>query len=445
VTLFEAADRLGGILQTQRRDGFLVEESADGFITDPPWGVDFCRRLGFESELIETDAVHRRAMIVRNGRLVPVPEGFVLMEPGAVRPLMTSPLLSWRGKLRLLGEPWIGRRHGDADESVASLIRRRFGREAFERVLQPLLAGMYTADPEKLSAHATLPKLVAQEREYGSLVRASRNKHRQGAMVDSGARYSLFVAPREGMGSMVSAIASRLSPGWIELNAKVSKLETTSDGRWSVFVGEDQNPLAECDAVIVALAAHHAAEVLKPVDERLAASLREIEYAGVAVVSLGFRRSEIDHPLDCFGFVVPTVERCRILSGSFSSVKYPGRAPSDMVLIRVFVGGALAPERVELPDAELSKLVLDELRSLIGLRGEPVFQEIARWPRAMPQYHVGHLDRVGQIEAEVKRWPGLELAGNAYRGVGIPHCVRSGELAAQRAIEGLRVVGPGAI
>ncbi|HEV3136422.1 MAG TPA: protoporphyrinogen oxidase [Pirellulales bacterium] len=438
ITLVEAGGRLGGVLQTVRRDGFLIERSADNFIANVPWAVELCRRIGFADQLIPTSSQQRNAFVVHNGRLEKVPLGFMLMAPSRIWPLLTTPILSPWGKVRLLGEYFVPRRKTDGDESLASFARRRLGREAFERIVQPLVGGIYTADPEKLSLEATLPRFVEMERRHGGLIRGALRQrtasNEEEAEASSGARYGLFVAPRDGLSSMVEAIAARLPPETIRLNLPIERITRGPDGRWSIHpAASARNPAdLQCDAVIVTVGADCAAGLIESVDRELSANLGRIAYAGTTIVSLAYRRDKISHALDGFGFVVPAVEKRRILAGSFASVKFAGRAPDDMALVRVFVGGACQSEIAELPDDELRRIAADELRMLLGTRAEPAFCDIARWPRSMPQYRLGHIKLVSEIESAAAKWPHFALAGNAYHGVGIPNCIHSGRLAAER-------------
>ena len=463
LTLFETSARLGGVLDTFHRDGFLIERSADNFLTKTPWAVELCQRLGMVDELLPTDETRRRALVLRDGALVPIPDGFFLMSPRKLMPLLRSPILSWHGKLRLLIEPLVPRGHAwesgmlaeraaGTDESVASFARRRLGREAFERLVQPLVSGVYTADPEKLSMAAALPEFFGYERQYGSLLRATLLGHssscrqkdaEQGALAGgaprsksaeegggSGARYGLFVAPREGMSSLVAALANRLPNGTIRPGAVVQSVRQIANGLWRLeFLAGEQELF---DALIVAVPAQAAAKILAPCDSALSSELAGIHYAGCAVVSLALPIQNIGRPLDGFGFVVPIIEGRRIIAASFASEKFPGRAPADFALIRVFIGGALQPELAELPDDALGRLAIEEIGPILQISGEPLWVDIARCPQSMPQYHVGHIARVDRIERLTAQLPGLELAGNAYHGVGIPQCVRSGEAAAER-------------
>jgi oxygen-dependent protoporphyrinogen oxidase len=439
LTLFEASDALGGVLQTQRDGGYLLEQSADNFITNVPWALDFCRRIGLADELISTSQRDRRALVVRRGKLYPVPDGFTLLAARRIWPIVTTPVLNLSGKLRLLAERFVPARRvgGDRcvdeanDESLAAFARRRLGREAFERLVQPLVAGIYTADAEKLSLAAALPQFHQMEREHGSLSRGIRlaAAEQQGA----GARYGLFVTLRDGLACLVEAVRRRLPAGCVELNSPVSRLAPCTGGTWNVWIEGSKEPRS-FDAVIVANSAHAAAKLVDAFAADLATELKQIPYADSAVALAGYRREQIAHPLNGFGLVVPAIEHREILAASFASVKFPGRAPLGRVLIRVFLGGAGHPDQLDFTDDKLRAIVERELGDLLGVRGEPELFRVRRWRASMPQYHLGHLARIERIESLVAGLPGLELAGNAYRGVGIPHCIRSGEQAAERVV-----------
>jgi protoporphyrinogen/coproporphyrinogen III oxidase len=426
LVLFESANRLGGVLETVRRDGFLVEHSADSFITKYPWATELCRRIGFEDQLLPTDESRRRALVVSGDELLRVPAAFVLMTANKPWSIVTTPILSWRGRLRVLLEPWMPRRPASelGDESVGAFATRRLGREAYERLVQPLLGGIHTADADRLSLAATFPEYMAQEQYFGCIQPNAKQPS------ESGARYGMFVAPRDGVSSLVDTIAGRLPPGTVRLNTPVAALEHESSDRWRVVLGEGK--AEPFDAVIVALPAPAAAKLLATPDGELSAELAAIEYASCAIVCVAYRRDQFGRPPDGFGFVVPRIEQRPIIAGSFASEKFPGRAPDGEVLIRVFIGGAQAPELVEQSDEELQRIAHDELAKLMHVTGSPLWSEVVRWRASMPQYHVGHLQRIAQIESRVTALGGLELAGNAYHGVGIPQCIHSGEAAADR-------------
>ena len=434
LTLLEAGDRLGGIIATERRDGFLVECGPDSFLSEKPWALALCRRLGLEDRLVRTDDRFRRTFVVWGGALHPLPEGFQLLAPTRLGPLLASRLFTWPGKLRMALDLVLPR-GGEADESLGAFVRRRLGREALERVAQPLVAGIYTADPDDLSLTATMPRFAALERRDRSVIlalwRAARRAPAEAAGA-SGARWSLFVSLAEGMEELVRALGARLPPGSVRLKARVTDV-ARADGRWRVAT-QDGDVLA-ADGVILATEAHQAARHLRYLDPSLALLLEGIPYASSGTVTLAYRRAAIRHPLDGFGFVVPHAEGRPIIAGTFSSVKYPGRAPEGHVLLRVFLGGALREAVLDQDDERLAGIACEQLRDLLAVNEAPLWTRVARYRKAMPQYHVGHLARVETIELALARHPGLALAGGAYRGVGIADCVRSGEDAARVLLE----------
>ena len=460
LTLLESSDRLGGIVHTHQRDGFLIESGPDSFISEKPAALDLARRLGLQSHLIETNERFRRSFVVRAGRLLPVPPGFQLLAPTELWPFLKSDIFSWRGKARMALDMALprGTRNGSFDESLASFVRRRLGQEALERMAQPMIGGIYTADPEKLSLRATMPPFLEMEREHRSLIRALRKQSRSPTVREgsasgiSGARYSLFLSFDRGMQLLTDRLAERISEfrsqtangelakPTIRLAMKVDSLEMerlpSNDGAsaaWQIRAAGGETLTAE--AVCVALPAHASSALFRQVDAQLASYLGEISYASSATLNLGYRRTDIPHPLDGFGFVVPFIEGRSMIACTFSSVKFAGRAPDGLVLLRVFVGGALQPEMLELSETELLARVRADLRDLLGVEAAPMFSELRRWERSMPQYHVGHLDLVERINERASSLRQLVLAGNAYSGPGLPDCIRSGESAADELLK----------
>lgn len=430
VKLVEATDRVGGVIRTERDNGFLIECGPDNFITNKPAGLALVGRLGLTDRLLQTNDAHRRALVVRRGQLYPIPEGFLMMAPTKAWPIIRSPLLSPWGKLRMAMETRVAcaeDNRGDLyDESLESFVRRRLGNEAFDRIVQPLVAGVYTADPATLSLRATLPRFLEMERNHGSLIRAMRAQVAARTGKDSGARYSLFVSFVDGMSTLIDALVDRIGTGRIVRGSRVDTIDHNQSG-WSLRTQRGDS--IDADHVIVALPTHAAAGLLGSVDRDLADQLGSIEYASSAVVQLGWRRDQVPHPLDGFGFVVPAIENRRILAGSFSSVKYSGRAPQHHVLMRAFVGGATDPEALTMNDRTLVETVRNEFKGLLGVTAPPLITHINRWERSMPQYKVGHADRVRRIVESTSKHAGLHLVGNAYRGVGIPDCIADAERA----------------
>jgi protoporphyrinogen/coproporphyrinogen III oxidase len=435
LTVLEGADRVGGTIQTEQRDGFLVEGGPDSFLSEKPWALALCRRIGLEERLIRTDDRFRRTFVVWRGRLHPLPEGFHLLAPTRLGPLLASRLFSWPGKLRMACDLVLPR-GGDPDESLGAFVRRRLGREALERVAQPLVAGIYTADPDELSLSATMPRFAEMERRERSVIlalwRAARKAPAQHAGT-TGARWSLFVSLARGMDELVQALAARLPAGALRLKERVTGV-ACEDGRWRIATAS--GVAHEAAGLVLAPEAHQAARMLRYVDPALTHLLEGIPHASSATVSLAYRRADVRHPLDGFGFVVPHAERRPIIACTFSSVKYPGRAPDGHVLLRVFLGGALNEAVLQGDDATLVGTAREQIGPLLGITAEPELARVTRHARAMPQYHVGHAARAAAIEQAVARHPGLQLAGGAYRGVGIADCVRSGEEAVERLLGG---------
>lgn len=441
VTLLEASSRLGGVLQTEQIGSCLVEQSADMFTTKQPGATRLCQDLGIADSLIGTDDRYRRSFVVRKGKLLSTPPGLVLMQPTRAWPILVSPLLSVRGRLRMMGEYFVrGKTQGDT--SLEEFAIRRFGVEAYQRLIQPMVGGIYTADPKKLSIAATMPQFLEMEQEHGSLVGAAwkglrKSKSAGEASADeraSGARYSAFVAPQMGMQSLVDELAAKLSAAGVDirLNTRVEKLARTENG-WSIVAHASDETRSEAfTGVVVATPAHVATSIIGDVDRDIASLLADISYASAAIGIFLLDRDHVSHALDGFGFVVPATENRSILAGSFASVKFPGRAGDDQLLLRVFVGGAVQPQLLEHTDEEILDLALRDVSELLGIQGKPAWAKLRRWTKAMPQYHVGHLDRVAKIDAKVAKIPGLELAGNAYHGVGIPFCAAAGYAAAER-------------
>ncbi len=440
VTLYEAGESLGGVLQTVRQDGFLIERGADNFITNVPWGLDLCRRIGFEDQLLETNSEHRQAFVVSRGRLRKIPEGFVIMAPSRTWPIISTPILSPLGKFRMACEYFLPGRPPEGDESLASFVRRRFGRETYDRLVQPLIGGIYTGDPDKLSVLSTMPRFVEMERKHGSLIRAiwkQAAKKRAQTQGTSGARYSMFVAPRDGMSSLLDAIADRLPQSAVRTGTPVEQLTRSDDDGWTLTLGGSQAERCRADAVIVASNAAASADLVADLDGEIADTLRQIPHASCSIVSLAYDRDQIGHRMDGFGFVVPAVEDRQVISGSFSSVKYPGRAPDGQVLVRAFIGGQLQAHLAELPDEELTKIARDEMGQLMSITGDPKLVLISRYREAMPQYYVGHIERIAQLEKRAAELRGLHFTGNAFGGVGMPFCIHRAERTAEKVLEEL--------
>jgi protoporphyrinogen/coproporphyrinogen III oxidase len=437
VTLFEARNRLGGVIHTFEKDGFLIDAGPDNFVTAKPWAMALARRLGIDAEIISTNEAHRSALVVRNQNLLPIPEGFLLMAPTKLMPMVTTPLFSIPGKFRMAMEFFLPARQNNDDESLASFVTRRFGQEALDRVVQPLISGIYTARPEKLSLRATMPRFLELERQYGSVIRGMQKEGKKRRVVQnktgSGARYGMFVTFKDGLRTLVEALQERLGHVDFHLNTPVSRIDKgpSHSGKpaWTVKTRSDL--VTEADGLIIAGPSKHAAALMTDVDPVLADALAQVRYASSAVAHLAYRREQISHPLNAFGCVVPMVEKLNIIAASFSSVKYDGRAPNGHVLIRAFMGGALQPEIIQRDDQALADTACNDLNHLLGIASKPLFAVISRWPHSMAQYDVGHLESVEAMRKKISSHKTLQIAGNGFDGVGIPDCVRAGEQAAE--------------
>ncbi len=438
-TLLEASPRLGGAIATERINDFVIEAGPDSFITEKPAALRLCERIGLAPRLVSTQAAYQKIYVVHRGKLESLPEGFFLLAPTRFWPFVQAPLFSWAGKFRMACEMLLPRGAVDEDESLASFVRRRFGNEALQRVAQPLVGGIYAADPDKLSLAATMPRFKEMERDQRSIIRAMRSEQRRRARNPeggSGARWSLFVTLADGMQELVDRLSSLLPKDCIRLNSAVTHLShDENEGSWRVTIGNNED--GEVGGVILATPAYRTADIIRSVTPSAADELKGIAYASTATVSLAYSTGDFPRPLDAFGFVVPAIENRKLLASTFSSLKYPRRAPPGYALIRAFVGGSLQPELFEDNDATMEKNVREELASLLGVTAEPLFSRIHRYPRSMPQYYVGHQARIRQIESIIAGIPSLALAGSAYRGVGISDCVRSGEEAAEKIVRSI--------
>lgn len=431
IILLEGSPRLGGCISTYTIDDLILELGPDSFITEKPAALELAKRLGIDHRLITTDENHRRTFVAFKNRLHPLPEGFLMMAPTEMGPLLASPLFSWPAKLRMMQEMFVPPASAEVDESLAQFVERRLGREVLDRVVQPLVGGIYTGDAEKLSVRATLPRMIQLEQHYGSLIKGLTATRK--ARNESGARYGLFVTFDKGMSVLVNALHAALPPNSVRTHTLVSRVRRGEKTRWQLQLSDGS--FLDADGIVIATSAYHAGDMLSDLDAGLSDSLRRIEYSSSAVLNVIYRRSDIPHPMDGFGFVVPKTENRAILACSFTSVKWPGRAPSDKALLRVFVGGALQPDIYNLSDEQIECLMWEDMHTYMGIKAVPLLSVVSRYPHSMPQYNVGHINRITAIEKSLSKQRGIALAGNAYHGVGIPDCVASGQTGATRVFE----------
>lgn len=450
IHLFESQARLGGCIETVAQDGQIVELGADNFQTTLPDAWELSRELGIDDELIQPAKEHRFAQVVRAGKVYPIPLGFSLMQPTQMWPILRSPVLSWSAKLRLAAEYFVPARKDSSDESLRDFVLRRLGKECYDRLVEPIVGGIFTADGTRLSMQAAMPQFVAMERQHGGLIRGYRASLRANAKATasaadhnnppnaapnaaslarraSGARYDQFVAPRLGMQSWIDRIVSKLNQIHFHQQSPIEKVTRHDLGWW---LHMPNGAVERFDRLLIATPTHAAAKLLKGPCPKIAQLLGSIPYASSVMVAMVISREEVKDEHRCFGIVVPAVEQRSCLAISMSSEKYPGRVASGEMLLRLFMGGYASPELGLKSDEELSEMAWSEAKSLLGLQTKPSRVLVKRWQEAMPQYHVGHGELITSLWTELKAYPGLALAGNGYEGVGIPQCVRS----AKRAI-----------
>ncbi len=441
-TLYEARPRLGGTLASQIADGAVLEQGPDSFLTEKSAASELCRELGLGAELIPSNDSARKTHIVVKNRMVPLPDGLMFLVPTRLWPTATTRLFSLRTKIRMGLELLHPPRTGEGDESVAALVERHYGAEAVDRLADPLLSGIYGGDATELSARTVLPRLVEMERTYGSLTRgmlAAHRKLRAAARNSSKSQSSgapIFTTLRGGMQQLVDALAARLNPAWVRTGAPVSAIEKTAQN-WRI---ETCSVAQEYDALIVALPAWAAGALLGRVDTDLGAELSAIPYSSSITVNLVYDESKIGTLPEGFGFLVPASEGRAMLACTFAHRKFLGRTPPGKAVLRAFLGGSRQESGRESlldeSDEALVATVRRELAEILGAsvldaRTEPEHAQVARWPRAMAQYAVGHKGRIDRIRARVGALNGLRLVGNAYDGIGIPDCIRLGRQAAR--------------
>ncbi len=434
VRLVESAPTFGGKIVSRRENGFVVEGGPDSFITTKPAALELCRELGLGDQLIGTNDAGRKVFVWSRGQLRQMPDGVMLIIPTRIMPFVKSPLISWPGKLRMGMDLFIPARHDDGDESLAAFVRRRLGAEALDRIAEPMIAGIYVADAEYLSLKSTFPRFLDMEKKYGGLLRGVlAQKRASNGKATPKPSTTMFMTLRGGLQDLVEGIVARLDPNSLIANRSAVRLVQTANG-YDITLND--GACIQADAVVVASPAYATADLVQGVDPALADSLRTIRYVSTATVSLGYKRAELTHPLDGFGFVVPRSEKRRILACTWSSTKFDSRAPQGYALVRAFIGGAHAEQLAEQDDETVVNNAREELRAMMGITAQPVITQVYRWSKANPQYSVGHEERIAQIDRMAERHAALYLVGGAYHGVGIPDCIADGKRVAQLLVNG---------
>ena len=434
-SVIEAGQRLGGSMYSDRVEGCLVEAGPDSFLTEKPWALTLCKELGIDDQLIGSNDAQRKTYIVVNNRLIAMPDGLMFMVPTKLVPTAMSPLFSWGTKVRMAQELLHPPRPMENDETVGELVERHFGAQVVDRLADPLLSGVYGGDANKLSARAVLPRFVEMEEKYGSLSKAmlaSHNKMR--AMAGKQPPRPLFSSLKDGMQQMVDAIVARLDRSALRLRTRVRAVYPQGE-RWRLAI--DMGGNETFDAVILATPANVAGALLEAVDRDLADDLLGVTYSSSVTVTLGYHMDQLKHLPPGFGFLVPRSEGRRMLACTFVHNKFPHRAPADKGILRCFLGGARDEAVLNLTDDEIVDTVRKELREIVKLETRPMFDRVYRWRGAMAQYESGHIARIARIEKRLKDILGLEVAGNAYHGIGVPDCIREGMNAANAVVQTL--------
>lgn len=429
--LFESSGRFGGVIKTERVEGCVLESGPDSFLSEKPWASDLCRELGLEDQLIGSNDTERKTYILRGNRLIALPDGLMFMVPTKLGPTFFSPLFSWKTKLRILRE-WFYKPTANApDTTIADFVARHYGREMVERVADPLLAGIYGGCADELSLHAVLPRFADMESKFGSLSKAMlAARNARPALTKP-----LFTSPQNGMQQIADALVGSMPALSHRLNTPVADVAPES-GKWLIKSG---GRTEEFDAAILATPAYAAAELMQSSDD-LTRELRGIRYNSSVAVALIYDGSVRASLPPGFGFLVPRTEGCRLIAATFVHNKFPHRAPPNRAVVRCFIGGSKNEEVFSKHDKAMVDIVRSELRKILKLHAEPLAVRISRWPRVIAQYEMGHTARVERIRSFVDTADGLGLAGNAYSGIGVPDCVRSGTEAAHKVLRDLRIV-----
>lgn len=433
--LFEAEPRFGGVIQTERVDGCILEAGPDSFLTSKPWARELCDDLRLSSQLIGSRDAERKTYVLVDGHLQPLPTGMQMMTPTKFLPIASSKIFSARTKLAMLREYLFPPEPlaPDDDESVASFVSRHFNSELVDRIADPLLSGIYGGDVALLSARATLPLMLDSECRYRSLIRgalAARTQHKAGTPPQP-----LFTTMRDGIGRMVEAMVRQIPREALRCSRRVEALQL-AESEWQLTSAGEKHAF---DQVVIALPAHATAALLAeiPAAARSVEILQEFSYTSAVTVVLSYKTGETTLPAG-FGFLVPRSEGKRMLACTFVHNKFENRVPDGVALLRVFLGGARDSEIIEQSDAEILDVVRRELREILNLSAEPTLTRVFKWRKAMAQYEVGHLLRIARLEMHIQRLPGLHLTGNAYHGIGIPDCVRIGRSAADAILRRMR-------
>jgi protoporphyrinogen/coproporphyrinogen III oxidase len=448
ITLLEKAGYWGGKIVTERIASpdfvgdFVIEGGPDTFVVTKPWAVDLCKELGIAERLRGTNPQTKKTYILKKNRLHELPGGLTMMIPTEFTPMIRTGLLSWPAKVRMGLDFLLPAAQKNGDETLGEFVSRRLGRSAYENLIEPLMSGIYAGDGDQLSLASTFPYLRELELEHGGLVKgalALRRERLQRARTNGkdphpapGTR-SIFLTPIQGLAELVDALVKKLQEFGVELRLETA-VTVIKPIRTGYMLHLADGSSIKASGVVLATPSFITADLISDFAPELAAELRPIEYVSTATVTLAYRESDVPRPLDGYGYVIPRREGRKALACTWTSTKFPHRAPEGYALLRVFIGRAGQTDQISWTDTALLDIAREELHLTLGITAEPILKRVFLWEKAMPQYVLGHTQRLQRIERILEDYPGLALAGNAYQGIGIPDCIYSGEQAAQRVL-----------
>lgn len=436
ITVLEAGDRWGGKIATERVDGFVIEGGPDTFLRTKPWGVKLCRKLDLEHRLHGTNPDQKNTYVLHSGRLRPLPDGLMMMVPTQITPMVKTQLLTWPEKARMGLDFFMPARPLNGDESLGEFVSRRLGRATYEKLIEPLMSGIYAGNGDQLSLQSTFPYLRDLEIKHGGLVKGALavRQQRMKASTGNSGHKSIFLTPTTGLAEIVEALEIKLRAYGVELSLNTQVNQIHVNQRGNPLVETRSGISYEADSVILATPAFVSGEILSNMAPELSRELTAIPYVSTATISLAFRQSDLPKPLNGYGYVIPRREGRQALACTWTSTKFPHRAPQGYALLRVFIGRAGQEQEFNWDEDDLVRIARDELRQTMGIQAEPIIERVFAWHKAMPQYNLGHPDRLKRINAVIEKYPGLALAGNGFQGIGIPDCIYSGSLAADKIV-----------
>jgi len=454
ITLLEQANYWGGKIVTERvtspdfAGDFVIEGGPDTFVVTKPWAVRLCKELGITERLKGTNPEIKKTYILKKNRLHELPGGLTMMIPTEFGPMIRSGLLSWSAKARMGLDFLLPVAQKNGDETIGAFVSRRLGRAAYENLIEPLMSGIYAGDGDQLSLASTFPYLRELEQEHGGLVKGAlalrrvrlqkERANKKDSNPSPGTR-SIFLTPMLGLAEMVEALVNNLQESGVEL-----RLETAVKGISPAPTGYElllaDGSSITADGVVLATPSFISADLVNGFAANLAEELRPIEYVSTATVTLAYRESDLPRPLDGYGYVIPRREGRKALACTWTSTKFPHRAPEGFALLRVFIGRAGQEDHISWDNRALLDIAKEELRLTLGITAKPLINRIFLWEKAMPQYVLGHTQRLQRIDDQLKNYPALALAGNAYQGIGIPDCINSGEQAAERLMSSIQEI-----